>query len=185
MTLLFLPIDINLESLKFERSDNLKKVPPQFFQPQWWDSVLLDESSVKLNLLSVVDQLPFQKISSIMHKFQNQPIGPHYDVYKKMNIDINEMENILSNEPCGYRIVIKGRNDVLKIHDGSKWLTPILPSVPCCYLINSTKLRHMVNDDPGREILYFRGIVDKYRHQELINKSLIKYKEHAVYSTIE
>jgi hypothetical protein len=36
--------------------------------------------------------------------------------------------------------------------------------------------------DPGREVLYFRGIINKERNQELIEKSLKVYKDHAVYS---
>lgn len=181
MTLLFLPIDIQVKNISFKRTDNLKKVPAQIFQPAWWDSAILDSAS--LNYFSdIIEQLPYDKISIVMHKFQNSPVGSHLDVYPNMKIDPMELANINDNEPCGYRLVLNGKDDVLEIFDGVNWLTPKLPSVPCCYLINSTRLRHRVKDDPGREVLYFRGIINKDRNQELIEKSLKVYKDHAVYS---
>jgi hypothetical protein len=181
MTLLFLPIDIQVDKINFKRTNDLKKVPAQIFQPSWWDSAILDKPSLA-QFDHIIEQLPYDKISIVMHKFQNGPVGSHLDVYPSMKIEAEELENIKENEPCGYRLVLNGRNDVLEIFDGVNWLTPTLPTVPCCYLINSTKLRHRVMDDPGREVLYFRGIINKERNQELIEKSLKVYKDHAVYS---
>lgn len=181
MTLLFLPIDIQVNNIDFKRTAELKKVPAQVFQPAWWDSAILDSASLN-QFDDIIKQLPYDKISIVMHKFQNGPVGSHLDVYPNMKIDPDELANITDNEPCGYRLVLNGKDDALEIFDGVNWLTPKLPSTPCCYLINSTRLRHRVKDDPGREVLYFRGLINKERNQTLIEKSLIKYKEHAVYS---
>jgi hypothetical protein len=181
MTLLFLPIDIQVDKINFTRTPDLKKVPAQIFQPPWWDSAILDKSSLA-QFNHIIKQLPYDKISIVMHKFQNAPVGSHLDVYPSMKIGAEELSNINENEPCGYRLVLNGKDDVLEIFDGVDWLTPKLPTVPCCYLIDSTRLRHRVKDDPGREVLYFRGIINKDRNQELIEKSLKVYKDHAVYS---
>lgn len=181
MTLLFLPIDIQIDKIEFKRTENLKKVPEQLFQPAWWDSAILDNQAL-MQFDHIIAQLPYDKISMVMHKFQNKPVGSHLDVYPNMRISAEELDNIKDNEPCGYRIVLNGKDDVLEIFNGKEWLTPKLPSTPCCYLINSTQLRHRVKDDPGREILYFRGIINKTRNQELIEKSLKLYKDYAVYS---
>ena len=180
--LLYLPIDINIETLAFTRDESLQKMPTHTFQPGWWDSVILNhESVIKNNLKAVIDQLPFKKITMAMHKFQTAPVAEHFDVYPQMKISQEELYEIQNNEPCGYRLVIKVRNDVLEIWNGKEWLNPVLPESPCCYLINTTALKHRVKDDPGREIIYFRGILDKDKHLALIKKSLSKYKKQAVY----
>ena len=107
---------------------------------------------------------------------------PHFDVYLNSKfIEEEELNNIQENEPCGYRLVLKGSTDALEVFDGEKWICPILPSVPCCYLIDSTRLKHRVKNDPGRELLYFRGLVDKTKHLKLIEKSMKKYGDLAIY----
>lgn len=180
--LLYLPIDIDIGKLQFERNDSLQKMPVHHFQPKWWDSVILNkESIIENDLRSVIDQLPYVKITMAMHKYQTAPVDEHFDVYPQMKISPEELNEIKNNEPCGYRLVIKGRNNVLEVWDGSKWLTPKMPKSPCCYLINTTALKHRVKDDPGREIIYFRGILDPKKHLELIEKSLKKYQKYAVY----
>lgn len=181
MTLLFLPIDIDIKPIDFNR-DNLKKMPVHSYQPKWWDSAIMDVENIELNsLMDIFNQLPYDKITMAMHKFQNEPVGEHFDVYPQMKISPEEYKNITDNEPCGYRIVLKGNNDRLSLWDGESWVTPILPSVPCCYLINATHMKHKVSDDPGREIIYIRGIINSDRHKELLDRSLQKYGDHAVY----
>lgn len=181
MELLYLPIDIDITSVEFDR-EQLKKMPTHSYQPKWWDSAIMDNLSIEKNgLVDVLNQLPFDKITMAMHKFQNEPVGEHFDVYPQMKISPEEFKNISDNEPCGYRIVLKGNNDRLSVWDGESWVTPILPSVPCCYLINATKMKHKVSDDPGREIIYLRGIINSERHKELVEKSLRKYGDLAVY----
>ena len=181
-TILYLPIDIDISPLNFQRTDNLKKMPTHHFQPSWWDSVILDlDSFEKNNLLYVIEQLPYDKITMAMHKFQTAPVAEHYDVYPQMKISQDALEEIKTNEPCGYRIVIKGKNDVLELWNGKEWICPTLPESPCCYLINTTSLKHRVKDDPGREIIYFRGILNKEKHQALIEKSLNRYSDQVLY----
>lgn len=180
-SLLFLPIDIHIDNISYQRDPNLKKVPLQIFQPKWWDSAILNQDALN-HFDSIIKQLPYDRISVVMHKFQNEPVGSHLDVYPSMKIDAEELANITENEPCGYRMVLNGSPDVLEVFDGTDWIVPRLPQAPCCYLINSTKLRHRVKDDPGREILYFRGIINKERNNALIEKSLKLYKDYAIYS---
>jgi hypothetical protein len=181
-TLLYLPIDIDVGIINFNRDDSLRKMPTHGFQPKWWDSAILDfQSFEKNNLLPIINQLPYDKITMAMHKFQTTTVEEHFDVYPQMKISAEELQDIKDSEPCGYRIVIKGRNDVLEVWNGKEWLCPILPESPCCYLINTTSLKHRVKDDPGREIIYFRGILNKEKHRDLINRSLNRYKDQAIY----
>jgi len=182
MTLLFTPVDIQLDNLlDYTRPSTLKKVAPSLAVPDWWDTVVLDQPSL-LRFENIIKQLPYDNLLVVRHKFQNAPVGIHVDVNHYMKtISPEELASIQDSEPCGYRVVINGKPDALEIFDGANWIAPVLPTMPCCYLINSTRLQHRVKDDPGREILYFRGIVNKERNQQLIKRSLEKYKDHAVY----
>jgi len=172
--LVFMPVDIDIPNIELDRS-NLKQVPVQWHQPKWWDSVIVNSDPEKMKLFqAILDQLPYDGNPMIIHKFQNVPVEPHFDVYKAMNMS-QEYENIQQNEPCGYRIVLSGEVDKLQILHKGEWITPILPSMPVCYLINSTSLKHKVLDDPGREVLYFRGMINPQKHKKLLERSFAKY----------
>ncbi len=180
--LLYLPIDVEIPSINLDR-EGLYKVPPQILQPKWWDTVVVNVDPERMKLFKpIIDQLPYVSEPMIMHKFQNIPVGPHFDVYKAMRIPDEEFKNIQENEPCGYRMVISGNVDRLQILKGEEWLTPQLPSMPVCYLINSTALKHKVLDDPGREVAYFRGIIDPQKHKKLLERSFAKYGDLAVWA---
>jgi len=111
-------------------------------------------------------------------------VSPHYDVYPDMKFDEGEYANILNNEPAGYRLVIEGSTDTLHVKSGNTFELAQLPSVPGCYLLNSTAGLHMVKDDPGRKIIYVRGFINPDKHSALIDKSLKLYKDFALYDAI-
>lgn len=178
--LLFLPVDIDLTDFTFTRYiDALEK---NVFN-LWWDaSVISDDCVEKNNFKKILDQLPFTKITRITHKTQTNLVHPHVDVMKEMGLEEGEYQHLLNNEPCGYRIVIVGRNDKLKVHNGIKWVSANLPKIPGCYLLDSTTGFHKVDDDQNREIIYIRGFLDPVKHKEIVNRSLEKYKDYAIYS---
>lgn len=178
-----MPIDIDVPNMKFDRDDTLYKVPNQIFQPKWWDSVIVNVNPDKLKEFSYIyDQLPYSEAPIVMHKYQDIPVGPHFDVYPTMKISKEEYSHIQDNEPCGYRVVLSGQLGKLKILVGNEWITPELPSMPVCYLINSTKLKHKVEDDPGREVVYFRGKIDPLKHEKLLLRSFSKYSDLAIFN---
>jgi len=173
MNLLFLPIDIEIPTI-----DTIH--PPSTiiengkYQP-FWNTSRIDEC-VDKNLKFILDQLPFDQITNIYYKEQKTIVAPHYDVYPDMKFEKGEYKNILDNEPAGYRLVLQGSTDVLYVKSGNTFELAQLPFVPGCYLLNSTAGLHKVKDDPGRKIIYIRGLIDKARHQTLIEKSLNRYK---------
>jgi hypothetical protein len=179
MRLLFLPIDIDLTGIeKFQQLD--KSIKVKAFN-SWWESTLITDKTAEINEFNkITDQLPFTKITALTHKIQTEPVPAHIDVYSSMAFEPGEGENILANEPAGYRFVVYGKTDSLELFTGKEWVTAHVPSVPCCYLINSTTGRHRVKYDENREIIYVRGILDPERHQALIQKSMEKYKEFSI-----
>lgn len=180
MNLLFLPIDIEIPKI------NVIHLPSTIvkgkYQP-FWNTVSIKES-VDKNLEFVLSQLPFDKITNIYYKEQVGPASPHCDVYADMHFEQGEYSNILDNEPAGYRLVLEGSTDALYVKSGNTFELAQLPSVPSCYLLNSTAGVHMVKDDPGRKIIYVRGFINPDKHSAFINKSLTLYKDFALYDTV-
>jgi len=181
MNILFLPIDIEIPKINISniQSTILEKHNYQ----KYWNTTRIDET-VDENLKFILDQLPIDKVTNIYYKEQNGLVMPHYDVYTDMQFQEGEYKNILDNEPAGYRLVLEGSTDTLYVKSGNTFTLAQLPSVPGCYLLNSTAGLHMVKDDPGRKIIYVRGFINPNKHNALIDKSLKLYKDFALYDTI-
>ena len=178
MNIFFLPLDIDVSNLKFTQEADSTKAGSW---TDYWDSSFVSEkTSVESGLDQVLKQLPFTKITRIFHKVQTIAVPSHLDVQPKMIMEPGEMDHIKSLEPAGYRIVLKGQVDSLSIHNGKKWVRATLPSVPCCYILNSTSAYHKLKEDAGRETIYIRGYLDPVKHKELIDRSLIKFKDFVV-----
>ena len=182
MKLLFLPIDIDVSGLEnFKQLDSTNTIISPF--TQWWDSSSITDETVKHNNFNrVLNQLPFTRITGLTYKIQNEEVPAHIDVNSSMPFEDGEAENILANEPAGYRFVIKGQTDKVEVYNGREWVVAHIPSTPCCYVLNSTTGKHKVAYDPNREIIYARGFVDPVAHKQLLERSLEKFKQYAIYS---
>lgn len=185
MKLLFLPVDIelpdNLQQVDFNNNNKSRSLSK--YNPYWSSSPLTFETNKSSQLHFIIDQLPFVNLTTITHKVQEREVGPHYDVYPDMTFQEGEQSQILKNEPCGYRILIVGNDDSLEVFDGARWITPVLPSVPCCYVLNSVKAKHRVKHDDLRRLIYFRGFVDPIKHRALLAKSWNKFSQCAIFHT--
>lgn len=181
MNILFLPIDIEIPKINISniQSTILEKHNYQ----KYWNTTRINEC-VDKNLKFILDQLPIDQITHIYYKEQTRIVLPHYDVYPDMKFEEGEYKNILDNEPSGYRLVLEGSTDVLYVKSGNTFELAKMPSVPGCYLLNSTAGLHMVKDDPGRKIIYVRGFINPDKHNAIIDKSLKLYKNFALYDSI-
>lgn len=178
--LLFTPIDVDLTGIEnFIQYDDSFKI--KSFN-KWWHTSRVSEQTVKINNLNrILEQLPFDQITVLSYKVQTSKVDAHVDVNSQMEFAPGEIENVKTNEPAGYRIVITGKTDSLEVYDGIGWQTIKLPHVPCCYVINSFTCRHRVKEDIGRKIIYVRGILNGDRHKELLAKSIAKYQGYQIY----
>jgi hypothetical protein len=177
-TLLFLPIDIDLSDVNFTQFD--KSVKLTAYNPYWESTVITKETVIKNGFDNILDQLPFTDISVLTYKIQQKVVNSHVDVYPSMNFKEGELEHIRAHEPAGYRFVLSGASDSIEVFNGQEWVTAHTPSVPCCYLLNSTTALHRVKEDIGRTIIYVRGILDTVAHKHLIERSYSKYKDYAI-----
>lgn len=178
MTILFMPIDIDLAGLKFSNQSDGHRITA--FNPYWTTTRVQESVADETGLTQVLEQLPFDRITIVTHKVQERTVGAHIDVYPNMTFENKEYENICDNEPAGYRILLKGNLDKLEVFNGKSWITAPVPSSPGCYILNSTRAVHRVQDDPGREIIYVRGFLNLEKHRELLSRSYNKFKDNVI-----
>ena len=173
MSILFLPIDLDLTDLKFQQAADSEQLI-SWFVAYWKTSLISRETRANTQLDRVLEQLPFEEITMLSYKLQEGTVDEHVDVHTEMNITSSELAHIRAHEPAGYRLIITGSDDALEVYNGKEWITAHTPT-PCCYLINSTVGRHKVRADADRSLIYIRGILDSQAHALLIEKSLKKY----------
>lgn len=178
MTLLFLPIDLDLSSLPAYKKQAGKQMTA--YNPYWSTTDITESALADNDFQKILNQLPFEKVTVLTHKTQERAVGSHIDVYPEMSFQPNEYNHICENEPAGYRILLNGHLDRLQVFNGKEWVTAHVPSSPGCYILNSTRALHKVAADPGRELIYVRGFLNPDKHKELLDRSYAKYKDYAI-----
>jgi hypothetical protein len=191
--LLFLPLDINVSTLLFPTLSNIRSniIGASFWDyEQLLDLNLNDKFSwrsnldpVRDNIKEFINKLPFETLENVRISVQTKIVNPHVDVSDETkNKSLENYQHYLENEPCGYRIVITGNRNALKLINLGKIITADLPHIPCAYVINSTTCRHFIDGDLGRKTIYIRGKVKPKEHARMIEKSLIRFKKYAIFS---
>lgn len=191
--LLFTPVLFNVQEIPIPEIAVTNEQP--WYSPYWNFEQLLDNpkpyhgpnewrhdlDDYRVFLKNLVLQLPLTELFNVRFTVQTTEVKVHVDVNSR-DTPADEFKRYQFSEPCGYRFVLKGSTDALKIVKGIDTVTARIPSVPCLYLINSTTGLHSVSDDPGRITLYIRGHVDSLKHQSLIERSLEAYSEYAIWT---
>jgi hypothetical protein len=188
--LFFCPIDLEISNFELPAIYQNKKW-------MWWSSEYLTEQAAKgissplrkdldssyQPIFDIINQLPLVRYDMVRFSRQMKEISPHCDIYKSQ-VNEDEFDDYLDTEPAGYRILLKGSTSALKVFANGSWHQPVLPNSPMCYIINTTKCIHSVDDDPDRITLYLRGKMDKEKHQALLSKSLEKYGHLAIWNEV-
>tara|TARA_B100000029_G_scaffold194408_1_gene192465 strand:+ start:725 stop:1294 length:570 start_codon:yes stop_codon:yes gene_type:complete len=130
-------------------------------------------------LCDYISHLPFTYISNVKINIQMEEVKPHID-FVAPNEGVELYNNNLENEPSGYRIVVKGKNDVLKLHINDEVKTCYMPTDTDCYVINHTSGKHSLDNDNGRVTVYISGFINKDKHLDILNKSKNKYKKYMI-----
>ena len=124
------------------------------------------------------EHLPFTDLVNIKIHHMRRQGSIHIDfVEPKNNKELYKHNK--KNEPCGYRMVIQGsrQGDLAIITNDHVIKQPILPEDTDWYTIRHTETAHANTkyvDD--RYILFCHGWIDPQKNEELLNKSLSKYK---------
>ena len=184
--LIWLPIDIP----KFPISDfNLKTD----FSWKYWNFARLSESRdssysetiLKGNLDSRLYDwfayFPFKNIRNIKFNIQKDIVREHIDFTSPDN-DKQLFENNSINEPCGYRILIRGsRQGKLYVYKNEQKHYTVMPEDTDVYVLRHTDGLHGVDLEPNRTTIFTHFEIDSVKHRDLIEKSLYKYKDYAIY----
>jgi hypothetical protein len=102
------------------------------------------------------------------------------------------LDQILENEPVGYRFIIKGSRDKLYMCDEYDYTRDMtwqekryctVPEDTDCFLINNQTQPHGVDEDEeDRLVGFILGKVNPERHKELLDRSVEKYKDYVQYA---
>ncbi len=127
--------------------------------------------------------LPYKSIRNIKFNVQMEAVKPHIDFTQpKLNPEL--FENNVNNEPCGYRILISGKhNNALYVMNNSNKIYCNMPNDTDVYVLGHTSTLHGVNDEIGRETIFVHIEIDKDKHNEILMRSVEKYKTYAIWNS--
>ena len=179
----FIPIDlpivkINLEKVKYECNYSywqfirLLNFKGKYAESNWTEYALQNF----LDLKNYIEKyLPFDYLVNVKINMQNTEVLNHVD-FTEPNANPFLYTNNKYNEPCGYRILIKGKSDKLFV----KNKRTLLPETTNIYCIGHTNTIHKVEEDIGRITIFVHGCINKYKHTNLLQKSYNKYKKYCI-----
>lgn len=123
---------------------------------------------------------PYKNIRNVKLNHQISLVKRHID-FTKPDMDPLLHENNVVNEPCGYRVLIKGtrKNKLYVVHNGEKIYCE-MPEDTDVYVLGHTSTMHGVDDDDDRWTIFTHFEIDELRHKELLQKSLTKYSKYAI-----
>lgn len=161
---------------------------------KFWDFSKLTESdnkntyavssfkqSVDPALVEWFSLFPYKSIRNIKFNVQaTDTVLPHIDFVSREK-DPELFENNLHNEPCGYRILLRGsRTDSFYMKYKGQEIYSTMPDDTDVYVTRSTDIPHGVKDLPGRETIFTLFEIDEEKHRALIKRSYEKYKKYAL-----
>ena len=182
---------IVLYKCEYKNNENAKAFESQQFTirtENYQSSTFKDEYvfSHKFLINYIREYLPFDQLVNVkIHRPVNKG-RTHIDfLYPEKNLEL--FTNNHQSEPCGYRMIINGsRHGQLYIKTNGKKIYPQLPETTDWYIVGSTNAPHGLNNkDSNRFILFCHGYINKKKHHDLLDRSLSKYKNYAIWSENE
>lgn len=127
-----------------------------------------------------INLFPFVNIVNIKVNIQKQIVLPHID-FTNPNLKPDLFKNNQINDPCGYRVLIRGERDLkLYVMKDNKKIFVNLPNETDVYVLGQTNCLHGVEEDIGRTTLYLQFFIDENKQKDLLEKSWKKYKKYAI-----
>lgn len=125
--------------------------------------------------------LPFKNLRNVKVNLQISQVKGHID-YTRPDSDPDLWQNNNSNEPCGYRIILKGsRQNCLWVEENGQRRYCTQPTTTDTYVLNHTAGYHGVDHDTERWTIFCHAEIDTDAHAELIERSLQKYSSYAIW----
>ncbi len=135
----------------------------------------------------IEEYLPITKFHIVRISTQQlSPIAKHFDTSginmpgkPLYNIELVDHYNSITS-PYGYRLVLTGKSNTVIIHNSKSEIDAILPDSTNCYCLNSLNTLHSAKIDNNRLVIFIQGWLDEKKHVEIINRSLLKYKDYII-----
>lgn len=150
-----------------------------------WEDVSEFTEYAKTNLSQIVEWIeknfPYKTLRNVKFNRQVAHTNQHVDYDYPKDLDL--FHNNQNNEPCGYRAVITGSKSgcLYLVNNQGERIYPTLPDTTDTYVIGTTNTLHGVEEESERETLYMHFEIDREEHQKLLERSLEKYREFAVW----
>lgn len=133
-------------------------------------------------LIQWFSYFPYVNIRNIKFNIQQRPVKLHID-FTKPDVDNHLFVNNSQNEPCGYRILIKGkRSNTMYVINNNEKIYTTLPDSTDVYVLRHSDGLHGVDDDNNRTTIFTHFEINPVKHSALLEKSLKKYHEYAIFS---
>lgn len=132
-------------------------------------------------LINWINLFPFRDICNIKFNVQKNHVPPHIDFASPEEGNTLFINNS-QNEPCGYRVVVSGKrqnNIYIMTTRGKEYVT--LPDSTDVYVLGQTNCLHGVDNESGRKTMYLQLYIDPKKHQEILERSYIKYKDFVIF----
>lgn len=147
------------------------------------------KSGIKAQFPEIIQwfqNLPISSIRNVKFNKQNKVVLPHVDfTHPEKNFPL--WKNNYENEPCGYRVIIKGasENKLYVINSLKEKIYCVLPKDTNTYILRQTDGWHGVDNDNDRMSLYIHIEVNREENNSIIARSLDKYKTYAIYDRLK
>lgn len=127
-------------------------------------------------------QLPYKTIRNVKVNRQTRFVDPHIDFWKP-GLHPELHTNNRENEPCGYRILIKGSRDTgIFVMRGEEKIYCKLPEDTDTYVLGHTTTMHGVENDEQRITIFTHFEIDAEKNRALLQKSFAKYGSYAIFN---
>jgi hypothetical protein len=123
---------------------------------------------------------PYKTIRNLKLNRQVSEVRKHID-FTRPELDVDLHKNNSENEPCGYRILLRGsrKNKLYVVHNDEKIYCDV-PDDTDVYVLGHTSTLHGVDDDDDRWTIFTHFEIDSEKHKTLLEKSLTKYSNYAI-----
>lgn len=127
---------------------------------------------------------PYRSIRNIKFNEQKTMVRDHIDFVDPQN-DVELFNNNKQNEPCGYRVLVKGSRygKLYVINSKGQKIYVNMPDDTDVYVLNHTSGIHGVDDEPGRQTLFTHFEIDNITHSTLLLKSFEKYRSEVIFDS--
>jgi len=130
-------------------------------------------------LVEAIKALPFKELTGASVKIQRGPSFPHQD-----DLHTIEGDGLIEPKRITMSLTDVGHSMLYLEKNGQKYY-PKIPFGYPCYAFNNADVMHAADYDPTRIriILDTAGMLDIEKHQELIKRSISKFKDYVIYDS--